>query len=221
MSEPRLKPLIALVLLVGLVLFLGREATTWASPLAKPGRQTVPLTPPATWTPNVQVAPTAAQPTRPPSADRSGTVGPYPILTVQADPTVLSPGQVSVISVALTNSGNGPLSEAVVTLTQPGLLRLTRSRAAGGSGTWPLSAHLATGESSPGRDGDPGAEYAPQRGGPARWPVAGEWDSRLAGRRASGGRHGAYIALGVASSHGSLKAIDLDDAECALSDLAS
>jgi hypothetical protein len=133
MLDLRLKPLIASICVVGLILFLGREATSWASSLAKPGRQTVPLTPPATWTPNVPAAPTAAQPTRPPSADRSGSTGPYPVLALQANPTVLSPEQTSVISVALSNSGNGPLSEAMVTLTQPGLLRLTRSRMSNGT----------------------------------------------------------------------------------------
>lgn len=139
MSQPGLKQLIGLILLVGVVLFLGREATTWASSLAKPGRQTVPLTPPATWTPNVPAPPASTQPTRPPSVGRSEVAGPYPMLSLWADQTTLSPGQVIVIAAALTNGGNAPSSEAVVTLTQPSLLRVTRSRTASGDLEFGLS----------------------------------------------------------------------------------
>ncbi len=68
----------------------GRWAPRWLTTLALPGRQTVPITPPATWTP-AQPPPTVTPlPTRP-GGSRTHTPIPAP---TEAPPTVtLAPGQ--------------------------------------------------------------------------------------------------------------------------------
>jgi hypothetical protein len=92
----------------------------------------VPLTPPATWTPNVPAPTSTIAPTPAPTEDRSTSASPYPVLELQADQETLAPGQAVSVSLVLANEGGVPLSGAVLTLSQPDLLRLTRSRTTSG-----------------------------------------------------------------------------------------
>ena len=111
---------IGLLLLAGSAgLLLDQDPGAWAAPLAAPHRQTVPLTPPATWTPvspsstpRQTAAPPGSPPTdqesppppaAPPSVETPGTpaatlVGTAPALTstLALSPTSLTPAAVSV-----------------------------------------------------------------------------------------------------------------------------
>jgi len=126
------------LLLVGLLLALlglalGKQA--WASSLLSPQRQTVPLTPPATWTPEASATrkPTKPQPPTPDDEQRQPAEGPSPWLGLIVDPQVVAPGMVSTLRVRLLNQGNGELADGLVTMQLPRELTYAGGSMASGS----------------------------------------------------------------------------------------
>ena len=111
--------LLAGLLLVLMGLALGKQA--WASSLLSPQRQTVPLTPPATWTPEALATrePTKPQPPTPDDEQRQPAEGPRPWLGLSVGPQAMAPGMVSTLRVQLLNQGNGELADALVTMQLP------------------------------------------------------------------------------------------------------
>ena len=120
--------LLALVLGIGLV----RSRDAWASPAAKPHRQTVPMTPPPTWTP--VPGPSQATTTREPrSAPRPATpvAGALPWLDLDSDSFVVGPGSEVLLALVLENLGGASLSGATISLTVPPWLVPERIEAEG------------------------------------------------------------------------------------------
>ena len=125
--------LLAGLLLVLVGLALGKQA--WASSLLSPQRQTVPLTPPATWTPEASATrePTKPQPPTPDDEQRQPAEGPNPWLGLSVDPQVVAPGMVSTLRVRLLNQGNGQLADALATMQLPRELVYAGGSTTGGS----------------------------------------------------------------------------------------
>lgn len=102
---------------------LARSRDAWASSLSKPHRQTVPMTPPPTWTP----VPGPSQPT----ATREPRRTPRPVtpvadalpwLDLESDSLVVGPGSEVSLTLILENLGGSPLSGATVSLDVPAWL---------------------------------------------------------------------------------------------------
>lgn len=102
----------------------------WANSLAAPHRQTVPLTPPPTWTPvgpPATATPRPARPAPPPTATPAPEQGtaeprPQPWVWLEAMPGVVGPGSQVTVRVELVNVGNAPLAGTVLTLQQAPLV---------------------------------------------------------------------------------------------------
>ena len=94
-----------------------RSTPIWARSLAAPHRQTVPMTPPPTWTPDKPAAPTPS-PTRPKPTPQPAPV-PVPWMAFGAEPTVIAPNSRVVLRLELANVGGAPLLDARVTLDEP------------------------------------------------------------------------------------------------------
>ena len=126
---------LAIWLLVALLVIIWtmRDPAVWATSLANPQRQTVPMTPPPTWTP--QVTAVSPRPTRTkPEPPRRDTPSPQadPWLGLRADPEVIGPGSAVVITIEAQNLGRAPLNGARVTFVAPPLLTYTFARASSG-----------------------------------------------------------------------------------------
>ncbi|MFH1086916.1 MAG: hypothetical protein V1772_14300 [Chloroflexota bacterium] len=117
---------------------LGQGMTAWASALARPGRQTVPLTPPATWTPSVPAPGRTATPPPPrPTRRPAGTTAlPQPWLELEAAPAVVAPGMDVALQVNVVNLGAAPWGGGTVTLEVSDLLRDLRLGPLTGSASW-------------------------------------------------------------------------------------
>ena len=119
-----------LVVLTGLA--LGKQ--TWASVVLAPQRQTVPLTPPPTWTPEAPAVPKATRPQPPaPDDEQRQSEGANPWLGLSVDPQLVAPGMVSTLSVQLLNQGSGELADALVTMQLPRELVYVDGSTASGS----------------------------------------------------------------------------------------
>jgi len=116
--------------LIGLTLV----GQTWAVTHQSSLRQTVPLTPPATWTPVVrsEVEPTKPRPpTR--TADEAGeTQGADPWLGLGIKPQVVAPRMDTVLSISLVNQGDEGLTDAQVSLKLPDVLDYWGAEASNG-----------------------------------------------------------------------------------------
>ena len=118
---------IGLLLLAGSAgLLLDQDPGAWAAPLAAPHRQTVPMTPPATWTPVSPTSPPKPTRTPPPSSPPTDQGSPPP---PAAPPSVETPGTPAATLVgtapaltstlALSPTSLTPAAVLVQTLTQP------------------------------------------------------------------------------------------------------
>ncbi len=98
----------------------------WARPQNRALRQTVPMTPPPTWTPSSPVGPTE-RPTRPqpptsepatpsPAGEPTRPPGARPWLGLSAEPLVAEPGTAVLILLELQNLSDGSLENATITL---------------------------------------------------------------------------------------------------------
>jgi hypothetical protein len=98
----------------------------WARPYSSPQRQTVPMTPPPTWTPSRPTTPTE-QPTRPqpptpgptapsPTGESTQPRMASPWLGLSAEPFVVQPGMPVSVLLELQNLGDGAMENATITL---------------------------------------------------------------------------------------------------------
>ena len=131
--KPTSIKLAGLVVALLLAVCLGGGARIWASTLTRPERQTVPLTPPATWTPNVPRPTQPAPATRRPRPTSASSSSPYPFLELTASPFLLAPGLGLEIELSLQNAGNAPLSEATVVLASPDVADSQQLRTSAGA----------------------------------------------------------------------------------------
>ena len=151
-----------LALIAFLLFLLGRELPAWANPAARPPRQTVPRTPPPTWTPEVPLAAPTSPPTPPeppqrptPAPDETPLLAPEPWLGLSAEPLLLGPGSQVILRLRLENIGTASLAGARLVLPRPPVLHFTTVR-------------LSTGQVS---FGPPGLTWEP---GPLE-SGAGQW----------------------------------------------
>ena len=130
------------LLLAGLLLVLAGQVLgrgAWASGVLAPQRQTVPLTPPPSWTPETPVGPIATRPQPPaPEDEESESEGANPWLGLSVAPQLVAPGVEVTLRVQLLNQGKGELSDAIVAMTLPRELEY-----AGGSASSGLLEHTA------------------------------------------------------------------------------
>lgn len=115
------------------VLWVWRDPAVWATSLAKPQRQTVPLTPPATWTPTspgVTPGPTRSRPKPTRRAIPSQEAEPW--LELVLSPTIGGPGSAVAATIVLENLGGAPLTGAQVTLPGSPILEYLFARASSG-----------------------------------------------------------------------------------------
>ena len=128
------------IVVAALLVAATQGPAAWTASLAAPQRQTVPLTPPPTWTPEAPTA-TATQRSAPPAPPPTATSAPdqatpeprpRPWLWLEATPDVIGPGSQVMLRVELVNVGDAPLAEAALTLSQtPLVLRELRWEPAG------------------------------------------------------------------------------------------
>jgi len=137
LRRPNLSPsrgnLLWLLVALLTIVWAFRDPASWGPALAKPQRQTVPLTPPPTWTPQAaarEPTPTQARP-RPPtrSPDRQEAL---PWLGLSLEPGVAGPDSTVVLTVELANVGGAPLTNARVVLPGATVLAFLNARASSG-----------------------------------------------------------------------------------------
>jgi hypothetical protein len=108
-----------LVVLVLLTLLVAADHA-WAGWLAAPVRQTVPMTPPPTWTPVAQATPLPPRP-RPTQPPPEATPVPQaqPWLWLTADPHIAAPGNTVTVRLEVRNIGGSTMDDAIATLDIP------------------------------------------------------------------------------------------------------
>ena len=112
--------------------FLYHDLPAWASYVAAPQRQTVPMTPPPTWTPVVDLGvPVPTQPPPEPKPPEQATPVPEadPWMWLGVEPTIVGPGSEVALRLELENVGGAPLEGAILVLAEPALLRFVNVRA--------------------------------------------------------------------------------------------
>ena len=120
-----------LIVLAGLA--LGKQ--TWASVVLAPQRQTVPLTPPPTWTPVVTVVIEPTKP-RPPTRTAEQTPvseEPDPWLGLSVSPQIVAPNMEAVLHISLVNQGGRTLTAGQVSLQLPEALVYVGGEASNGA----------------------------------------------------------------------------------------
>ncbi len=108
--------LATLAVLVLLALLWGGD-TSWAGWLTAPVRQTVPMTPPPTWTP---VAPATPVPPRPrptqPPPEATPVPQAQPWLWLNVEPHIAAPGMTVTARLEVRNIGGSTMHDAIATL---------------------------------------------------------------------------------------------------------
>jgi hypothetical protein len=109
------------IIVVLLAVVLGRDRA-WAGWLAAPARQTVPMTPPPTWTPAAPATPVPPRP-RPtqPSPEATPVPQAQPWLWLTVDPHIAAPGMAITARIEVRNIGGATMHDAIATLDIPDL----------------------------------------------------------------------------------------------------
>jgi len=125
---------ICLVVVLGMVV-----PAAWARPRSSTSRQTVPSTPPPTWTPSAPKEaterptkpqpPTAAPTTTVPAGEPTQQPVAKPWLGLSAEPLVVQPGASVSILLELQNLGDGSMGNATITLPQHPSLSIEQAQA--------------------------------------------------------------------------------------------
>ncbi len=105
-----------LVVLLLLAMVVGGDRA-WAGRLAAPLRQTVPMSPPPTWTPVAQATPVPPRP-RPTQPPPEATPVPQaqPWLWLTVDPHIAAPGMAVTARLEVRNIGGSTMHDAVATI---------------------------------------------------------------------------------------------------------
>lgn len=133
-AKTRVRILVCCFVATLVMLGTWRSRIAWAGTLAKPQRQTVPLTPPPTWTPvPPPVTPAPTRPARVPPRPATPSAGAEPWLDLSVVPSIVAPGSRVTCTVQLANVGGSAMNDARVTLELPPWLVLGDLRATTGS----------------------------------------------------------------------------------------